>query len=219
MASVSKFPAYVRFEVVDFNGKALSKTVPWRHRNKSVFMYSGAIAMGASARVMTFPAEVEEGKLGNARMVPVWSTCRVLPWTRTDSGQVQRVYCHLEFTHEIPLPRTLCLRMIEELKQYQGRGIEMLAASELEFTVHRCCGNGSLEPLFEGVDVFATLQNSKAKAFCSKVETSMLEAGVDILTINAEYGAGQLEMPLSPSFGIEAADQVRPNKGSLQSTF
>jgi len=204
-------PAYVRFEIIDFNGKALSKTVPWRHRNKDLFMFSGVIAIGANARVDTFfPDEVKESKLGNARLVPIWSTRQVLPWARTEAGSVERVYCHQESLHdqEIPLPRTLCLRMLKELQQFEGRGIDMLAASELEFTVHRCVDAGFL-PLFEGVDIYATLQNSKAMAFCSKVETEMLRVGVDVVTINAEYGPGQLEMPLAPAFGIDAADQVR----------
>jgi glutamine synthetase len=37
----------------------------------------------------------------------------------------------------------------------------------------------------------------------------MFKAGVDVVTIHAEYGAGQIEMPLAPAFGIDAADQVR----------
>jgi glutamine synthetase len=203
-------PAYVRFEIVDFNGKALSKTVPWRHRNESTYMYSGAIALGASARVMTFPDEVIEKKMGNICLVPIWSTRRVLPWAQTEAGSVERVYCHYA-QREIPLPRIVCLRMLEKLKKFDGgRGIEMLSASELEFTVHRRrAETQEWAPIFEGVDIFSTLQTAKAMAFCSKVETQMFKAGVDVVTINAEYGAGQIEMPLAPAFGIDAADQVR----------
>ena len=50
--------SYVRFEIVDFNTKALCKTVPARHASGSVFMYMGAIALGANSEVLTVPAEV-----------------------------------------------------------------------------------------------------------------------------------------------------------------
>ena len=51
----AKRKAYVRFEVVDFHGKAISKTVPARHAfDGGVFMYSGALAMGANAEVICF---------------------------------------------------------------------------------------------------------------------------------------------------------------------
>jgi hypothetical protein len=48
----------IRFEIVDYNCKALSKVVPARHKDDKVFMYSGALAMGANAEVLTFPESV-----------------------------------------------------------------------------------------------------------------------------------------------------------------
>jgi hypothetical protein len=43
---------------------------------------------------------------------------------------------------------------------------------------------------FDGIDCFATMQNNKQMGFCYAVESSMLEMGVDIKTMNAEYGEG-----------------------------
>ena len=37
---------YIRYELVDFTGKALSKTIPARHKDKKAYMYSGMLAAG-----------------------------------------------------------------------------------------------------------------------------------------------------------------------------
>merc|ERR1719160_868057 len=42
--------------------------------------------------------------------------------------------------------------------------------------------------------------------FCYAIEQNMHEVGVDILTLNAEYGAGQLEITWAPKFGVDAGD-------------
>ena len=44
--------------------------------------------------------------------------------------------------------------------------------------------------------------------FCFELEDNMKQVGVDIRTMNAEYGAGQLELTFTPRFGIEAADMT-----------
>ena len=87
--------AYVRFEVADLNGKALGKTIPWRHRHKPVSLYAGSMAMGADCRVLTFPREVAQCGLGNAKLLPDWRTLKVLPWATLKQGCVARVICEL----------------------------------------------------------------------------------------------------------------------------
>merc|ERR1712151_1395178 len=67
---------------------------------------------------------------------------------------------------------------------------------------------GTWEPYFDGPEIFTTLQNSKAMDFCYELEDNMNQGGVDIRTMNAEYGAGQLELTFTPKFGIEAADMT-----------
>merc|ERR1712151_171914 len=67
---------------------------------------------------------------------------------------------------------------------------------------------GTWEPYFDGPEIFTTLQNSKAMDFCYELEDNVNQVGVDIRTMNAEYGAGQLELTFTPKFGIEAADMT-----------
>ncbi|CAK9084334.1 Glutamine synthetase (GS) (Glutamate--ammonia ligase) (Glutamine synthetase I alpha) (GSI alpha) [Durusdinium trenchii] len=51
-------------------------------------------------------------------------------------------------------------------------------------------------------------QGTKAMDFCYELEHQMRQVGVDILTMNTEYGEGQLEITFAPRFGIEAVDQM-----------
>ncbi|CAE7239760.1 Lgsn [Symbiodinium sp. CCMP2456] len=201
---------YIRFEVVDFHCKALSKVVPARHRDVKVYMYSGALAYGANQEVMLLPDEIAAAGCPNAKLVPDWSTEQVLPWACRPSKNivVKRVYCEME---GMKLgPRSLCGRMLAELKSFDGKGYELLAGGELEFVMAKCKdGSGEVwEPMFNGPEIFTTLQSCKAIDFCYDMERHMESVGVDILTMNTEYGKGQLEITFAPKFGIEAPDMT-----------
>ena len=221
--STSEPREYIRFEMVDYNCKALSKVVPARHREDAVFMYSGALAMGANAEVLTFPDAVETLGMSNAKLLPDWSTLQRLPWAK--GGVVHRVYCEqMSPDGQGPspaVPRAACRRLLAELAAWEGRGLEMLQASELEFCVlshhhHHPAASSSAAaaanavptPLFEGVDIFATLKMTKCAELLSAVEGGMDAVGVDIKTMNAEYGKGQLEITMAPVRGITACDNA-----------
>lgn len=205
---------YIRFELVDFNAKALSKTVPMRHKDSKVFMYSGALAMGANASVLTFPDEVNDNGCCNSELLPDWSTLVELPWAGDPhtGRKVHRVYCEQREPSGEDVnpatPRAACRRLLEELKQFDGRGLELFAASELEFSVLKKGDDGVVKPIFDGVDIFATLQHSKCAELTYEIEENMYKVGVDIRTINAEYGAGQLEITMAPARGLQSADNA-----------
>ena len=92
--ATSSSRAYVRFEIIDYNGKALSKVVPSRHRDAPVYLYSGAIGLGANSEVTSFPDEIAAAGLPNARLVPFWQTHARLPWACGPHAEVSRVhYC------------------------------------------------------------------------------------------------------------------------------
>lgn len=170
--------------------------------------------MGANSEVLTFPEEVASAGCLNWQLLPDWSTEQELPWAcRPEQGVVvKRVYCEMANGSGVAsevVPRTVCKRMLEELRAFNSNGFELLVGGELEFTVAKPAGaSGSWEPLFKGVDIFATLQNNKAMDFCYEVERHLEPVGVDIMTMNAEYGAGQLEFTFAPRFGVEAADMT-----------
>eukprot|EP00437_Effrenium_voratum_P029184 CAMPEP_0181415154 /NCGR_PEP_ID=MMETSP1110-20121109/9869_1 /TAXON_ID=174948 /ORGANISM="Symbiodinium sp., Strain CCMP421" /LENGTH=474 /DNA_ID=CAMNT_0023538045 /DNA_START=8 /DNA_END=1432 /DNA_ORIENTATION=+ len=218
-AAVPAAPAreYLRFEVVDFHCKGLSKTVPARHRDQPVYMYAGALANGANQAVMIVPKEIAEGGCPNARLVPDWATEQLLPWACRDQAVVRRVFCDVEGLR--CTPRALCGRMLAELRNFEGQGLELLAGGELEFIMAKPSaaasaasgaedGAGRWEPLFRGLEIFTTLQGCKVMDFCYELERNMEAVGVDVLTMNTEYGEGQVEVTFAPKFGVEAADMI-----------
>ena len=154
LASATAPHAYVRFEVIDFNGKSLSKTVPARHASDPVDLYSGAISMGANARVQCFPEKVRDG-CPNWRLRPDWATLTRLPWASSPERDVFRVCCEQAAA---PTPRFVCRGALDALRL--DHGLELLAASELEFVV----ADAERRPLFSGVDIFATLQLAKGRS-------------------------------------------------------
>ena len=99
-------------------------------------------------------------------------------------------------------------------------GFTLYSALEYEFTlcdiIQLNDGNKNsnmkdtedITPAFRGVDIFATLQNSKSQAFCETVESHLLQVGIDVQTMNAEYGVGQLEITIAPSWDMKAADDA-----------
>lgn len=212
-------PGYIRFEVSDFNCKSLCKVVPARHRDDEVCLYSGALGLGPKAAILTLPKEVLNAGCGNTKLIPDWNTLQTLPWAAVDGRRVQRVYCSMADLKDksVPLsamPRVICNRLLSDLRGYEGRGIELLAASELEFSVAEPNAPGEngpygkWKPIFDGFDIFATLQNNKAMPFMAEIERNMEQVGVDIKTMNAEYGPGQLEITFAPTWGISAADSA-----------
>ncbi|CAL1150052.1 unnamed protein product [Cladocopium goreaui] len=199
---------YLRFEIVDFHCKGLSKTVPARHRDESVYMYSGALAYGSIQRVMVIPEEIGQAGCPNAKLVPDWSTEQVLPWAcRAEKGiTLRRVYCEMEGLK--CGPRALCGRLLAELKAFENQKMELLTGGELEFVMCSKTADGNWEPLFREPEIFTTLQGCKVMDFCYELEHQMLPVGVDIMTMNTEYGEGQVEITFAPRFGIEAADMT-----------
>eukprot|EP00933_Yihiella_yeosuensis_P019481 TRINITY_DN15773_c0_g1_i1.p1 TRINITY_DN15773_c0_g1~~TRINITY_DN15773_c0_g1_i1.p1 ORF type:complete len:488 (+),score=108.74 TRINITY_DN15773_c0_g1_i1:77-1540(+) len=206
---------YIRFELVDFHCKGLSKTVPGRHRNSKVYMYSGAMSTGANQEVLVVPEEVGSAGCPNSELLPDWTTLQVLPWAcRPDRGiVVKRVYCEQALPGS-QAPRTICRRMLKELRAWNSKELQMFVGGELEFVLAKQSGTPDKDgktrwvPFFNGPEIFTTLQNCKAMDFCYDLERDMETVGVDIQTMNAEYGAGQVEITFSPKFGIDAADMT-----------
>ncbi|KAL1514723.1 hypothetical protein AB1Y20_003810 [Prymnesium parvum] len=195
---------YVRFEVIDMNGKALSKLIPWRHRHAPVELYAGAIGASANSEAMSFPAEIAAAGFPNALLVAEWSTWQPLPWAARHPVVISRVYCEqraVDGRLTGAVPRTACRRQLAELEATTG--LLLYSACELEFGVAHA---DTWDPAFGGVEIFSTLQLNKVLSFCCAVEEALETVGIDVRTINPEYGEGQLEITFSPHLGVAAAD-------------
>src|SRR6266511_2579115 len=94
-----------------------------------------------------------------------------------------------------------------------GEGYRHLAGYEYELYLVR---SEDRQPPFTGIQIFATLRNSFDEAFVTEVLRAMPQVGVDIITANAEYGPGQMEINLAPATGVAAADQAFTFKNGIK---
>eukprot|EP00967_Tisochrysis_lutea_P030003 scaffold35168_cov31-Tisochrysis_lutea.AAC.5 len=99
---------YIRYEVIDLNGKGLSKLIPARHRGKPMELYAGAIAVGANAEIVTIPDEIHRLGCPNVKLIPVWETEAVLPWVSATAAHrgdapvvVSRVFCEMGWLPDV----------------------------------------------------------------------------------------------------------------------
>ena len=57
---------------------------------------------------------------------------------------------------------------------------------------------------------------AKVAGFCYALEEQLEAAGIDVRTMNPEYGDGQLEITVSPSWGVSAADDASTFKTAVK---
>jgi glutamine synthetase len=97
-------------------------------------------------------------------------------------------------------PRAIARQLLSEL---EGLGYRLFSGFEYEFYL---VNRETREPPFSGIQIFATLRNNFDEPLIHQILRGMSAVGVDIITSNAEYGPGQMEINFAPEMGIEAAD-------------
>ena len=97
-------------------------------------------------------------------------------------------------------PRYMARRLCDEL--LRDYNLQVLHASEMEFTVF----NSEGKPLFGDGTLYIPQQFGLLEEELLKISQYLEKAGVPIETLQTEFGPGQLEVVMKPTFGIEGAD-------------
>src|SRR6185503_2759390 len=204
---------FIRFEQTDTHGISRSKLVPARHMERfaqdGLNFLLGQLGFDAQAGVAPGTGYLEELGFPDSRIRPDLSTYRVLPW----ADKTARLLCEPYYTDGRPAlaaPRTVARELLSEL---EAMGYRLFSGFEYEFyLVHR----GNLQPPFPGIQIFATLRNNFDENLIYQILRGMSAVGVDIITSNAEYGPGQMEINFAPDRGIEAADSAFTFKNGVK---
>jgi glutamine synthetase len=204
---------FVRFEQSDTHGISRSKTIPVGHvrdfAEDGLNFLLGQLGFDAQAGVAPGTGYLEELGFPDSRIRPDLSTYRVLPW----ADKTARLLCEPYYTDGRPAmaaPRTVARQLLSEL---EGMGYRLFSGFEYEFyLVHR----ENLHPPFPGIQIFATLRNNFDEKLIYQILRGMRAVGVDIITSNAEYGPGQMEINFAPAMGIEAADDAFTFKNGVK---
>jgi glutamine synthetase len=158
-------------------------------------------------------------------LVPDPTTFRTIPWVQ-DTGWV---LCDAYFTSGRPLPfstRALLRRTLEGLREL---GYEYKAGLEIEFYVMRLedpslapeqCGWPPDPPVVSGLSHgFQYLTESRGDEvhdLLSTLEENTLALGLPLLTIEDEWGPGQIEFTFAPQPGLDAGDHALLFKGAIK---
>ena len=204
---------FVRFEQSDTHGISRSKTIPVSHvhdfAEQGLNFLLGQLGFDAQAGVAPGTGYLEELGFPDSRIRPDLSTYRVLPW----ADKTARLLCEPFYTDGRPAraaPRTVARGLLSELEEM---GYRLFSAFEYEFyLVHR----ETRQPPFPGIQIFATLRNNFDESLIYQILRGMSAVGVDIITSNAEYGPGQMEINFAPDLGIEAADSAFTFKNGVK---
>lgn len=196
---------FVRMEQTDTHGIARSKTVPARHfarfADKGLNFLLGQLGFDAQSGVALGTGYLEDLGFPDSRIKPDLSTFQILPW----ADKTARVLCEPYYIDDRPAlaaPRLVARRMLDELK---AEGYALFSGFEYEFYLVNAV---TREAPFPGIQIFATLRNNFDEAAVYDILRNMNAIGVDIITSNAEYGPGQMEINFAPAWGVTAADHA-----------
>jgi glutamine synthetase len=204
---------FVRFEQTDTHGISRSKTVPARHfehfaQNGLNFLL-GQLGFDVQAGVAPGTGYLEEQGFPDSRIKPDFDTFQILPW----ADKTARVLCEPYFVDGRPAlaaPRLVVKKLLAEL---DAMGYRLLSGFEYEFYF---VDAATRQPPFPGIQIFATMRNNFNEALVYQILRHMSAVGVDIITANAEYGPGQMEINFAPALGLSAADQAFTFKNGVK---
>jgi glutamine synthetase len=196
---------FVRMEQTDTHGIARSKTVPARHffryADDGLNFLLGQLGFDMQSGVAPGTGYLEDLGFPDSRIKPDLDTFQVLPW----ADKTARVLCepfYIDGRPAMAAPRLIVKKLLGELKSL---GYELLSGYEYEFYI---VDAKTRQPPFPGIQIFATLRNNFDEAVVYDILRNMSAIGVDIITSNAEYGPGQMEINFAPARGIAASDHA-----------
>ncbi len=204
---------FIRFEQTDTHGISRSKTIPARHfqhfATHGLNFLLGQLGFDVQAGVAPNTGYLEERGFPDSRIFPDLSTYVVLPW----ADRTARILCEPRFQDGSPAmaaPRAVARKLLAEL---ESLGYRLNSGFEYEFYLLQ---RDSQQPPFQGIQIFATLRNNFDEPLVYQILRDMGQVGVDIITSNAEYGPGQMEINFSPAQGITAADDAFTFKNGVK---
>jgi glutamine synthetase len=154
---------------------------------------------------------------GDVLMVPDPKTFRLLPW----APKTGWVLCDLYFMDGRPVPfstRQLCRSVLDGLRE---KGYDFISGLELEFHIFRL-DDAKMRPEHAGQPADPPEVSLLAHGFQYLTETrldeldpalvlirrNLMEMGLPLRSIEAEFGPSQVEISFHPAAGLETADSA-----------
>lgn len=194
---------FVRFEQSDLHGLSRSKTIPvahFRHYAESgLNFFGGLLGLDLQGGVAPGTGYMDERRYADHLIWPDHETLAPVPW-QTNTA---KVICQPSWYDGKPAEAHPRYLLQEMLRRLESKGYLLRGGFEYELYLINALDG---EPVFNGIQIFWTLRNDFDAPFMSELLHNLEHAGIDIITSNAEYGPGQMEINFAPATGIEAAD-------------
>ncbi|HJP78798.1 MAG TPA: glutamine synthetase family protein [Pseudonocardiaceae bacterium] len=226
----------VRLSLVDQHGLLRGKTIP-AHGLAAVFRsgitcVSTLLSKDTSGNTV-FAAFNADGGVGVAEMggaadlvlVPDPATFHLLPWV----DGTARILCDLRFSNGEQVP--FCSRGVlrTALDRAASAGYGYRTGLEIEFHLYRraehqpnadgigrCVHPTPVEPINHGTQLLAEDRADEVEPATRRIRDVLAELGIDLRSIEVEYGANQLELTLEPEIGLAAADTMILLRSSIK---
>jgi glutamine synthetase len=171
-----------------------------------------------------FPVFSAEGGLGlpalrgaaDMVMLPDPTTFRVLPWA-PHSGWV---LCDLFLPDGSPMPlssRAVLARQVEALR---ARDITFVAGVEIECHILRRpeTAGGTPGLLNAGYQYLTELRYDELDPLMERLRTALQGLGLNLRTLEVEFGPSQIELTFAPSTGVLPADELMLVRSAVKQT-
>jgi glutamine synthetase len=212
---LSQFQTF-RVAACDLNGRMRGKRLPARFADT---LDGGGLRMPLSAlNLDIFGADIEGSPLVfdsgdiDGRLFPTDRGAVPLPWLEEPQALVPMVMHHEDGTPFAGDPRHA---LSDVLARYQARGWEVVAATELEFTLVEPSGK-SLKTVrdprsgrrMKAPGILSLGQMDAFDAFLSAIYSAGAAMGIPVESAISEAGVGQFELTLHHQSALRAADDT-----------
>jgi glutamine synthetase len=218
----------VRLSFVDQHGLLRGKTIPADGLpavfNAGITCVSTLLSKDTSGTTV-FSAFNPDAGLGVAEMagaadvvmVPDPTTFHVVPW----ADGTARILCDLRFASGEQVP--FCCRGVfrNALDRAAAAGYGYLTGLEIEFHLYRRAGHRPnddgigtcdhptpVEPINDGNQLLAEDRADEVEPATRRIRDVLDRMGIQLRSIEVEYGANQLEVTLDPAVGLGSADTM-----------
>jgi len=144
----------------------------------------------------------------NARLVVEYSVPRPLPWAgkgHSVAGVVCETWWGVDNEPQMACPRCIARRMCEQLESEFN--LRILHATEMEFTIF----NEENYPLFNEESFYVSQEFANHEAELLSLSKMCETVGIPIETLQTEYGPGQIEVVLKPTYGVSFCEFLFKN--------
>ncbi|HEU0165997.1 MAG TPA: hypothetical protein VFQ54_13200, partial [Thermomicrobiales bacterium] len=194
---------FLRVELPDLHGIARSKTVPIKRLQ--AIAESGLnfplppLALDVQCDAVEGTGYLEERGYPDVTLELDLSTFAVLPYAEGTARVISDPHHPTTGEPVAAASRTVARKAFNEAA---ALGFEVLSGFEYEFYL---LDPSTLEPASATVRQFASFEETDRKLLFEIAE-ALDTLGIEVTTLNLEYGPSQFELNFAPSWGLRAAD-------------